>query len=101
MAIGGLPPLPVRASWVVLKFGGTSVSTPERWVTIAGLVRRRMDEGLRPPVVCSALSGISNQLEELLGAAVEGRHEEPLAAIERRHLELGSGLGRGRPPPPS
>jgi diaminopimelate decarboxylase/aspartate kinase len=52
-----------------------------------------MDEGLRPLVVCSALSGVSNQLEALLAAAVEGRHEEPLAAIERKHLELGSGLG--------
>ena len=81
------------APWVVLKFGGTSVSTPERWATIAGLVRRRIGEGLRPLVVCSALSGISNRLEELLGAAVSGRHEELLAAIEERHLELGEGLG--------
>jgi bifunctional diaminopimelate decarboxylase / aspartate kinase len=79
--------------WVVLKFGGTSVSTPERWATIAGLVRARIAEGRRPLVVCSALSDISNQLEALLAAAVEGRHEEPLAAIEKRHLELGSGLG--------
>jgi diaminopimelate decarboxylase/aspartate kinase len=84
----------VRAPWVVLKFGGTSVSTPERWATIAGLTRRRIDEGLRPFVVCSALSGVSDQLEVLLAAAVEGeRHEEPLAAVERRHLELGEGLG--------
>ncbi|HEX4498772.1 MAG TPA: bifunctional aspartate kinase/diaminopimelate decarboxylase [Thermoanaerobaculia bacterium] len=81
------------ASWVVLKFGGTSVSTPARWATIADLVRRRLDEGLRPLVVCSALSGVSNQLEALLAAAVAGNHEEPLAAIEARHLELGAGLG--------
>ncbi|MFL6236448.1 MAG: bifunctional aspartate kinase/diaminopimelate decarboxylase [Thermoanaerobaculia bacterium] len=99
MAIGGLPPLPVRASWVVLKLGGTSVSTPERWSTIAGLVRARIDkDGLRPLVVCSALSGISNQLEALLAAAVEGGHEEPLASIERRHLELGRGLGLAAAP---
>lgn len=83
-------------SWIVLKFGGTSVSTPERWATIAGLVRQRMSEGtggLRPLVVCSALSGISNQLEALLGLAVQDRHEEALAAIRARHLELGAGLG--------
>jgi diaminopimelate decarboxylase/aspartate kinase len=82
--------------WVVLKFGGTSVSTPERWGTIADLIRRRGAEGLRPLVVCSALSGISNQLEELLEAAVAGRHEEglaALAAIKARHLELAAGLG--------
>ena len=82
-------------AWVVLKFGGTSVSTPERWGIIAGLARRRIDEGLRPLVVCSALSGISNQLKHLLGLAVQGRHEEALAEIQARHLELGSGLGIG------
>ncbi len=79
--------------WVVLKFGGTSVSTPERWGTIADLVRRRGAEGLRPLVVCSALSGISNQLDALLEAAFTGRHEEGLAAIEARHLALAAGLG--------
>jgi diaminopimelate decarboxylase/aspartate kinase len=81
------------SSWVVLKFGGTSVSTPERWATIAELTRQRIDEGLRPLVVCSALSGISNRLEALLGLAVQDRHEEALAAIRSRHLELGAGLG--------
>jgi diaminopimelate decarboxylase/aspartate kinase len=83
----------VAPSWVVLKFGGTSVSTPERWATIAELTLRRISEGLRPLVVCSALSGISNQLETLLGLAVQDRHEEALAAIRERHLELGEGLG--------
>jgi diaminopimelate decarboxylase/aspartate kinase len=83
----------VATRWVVLKFGGTSVSTPERWHTIAGLAVRRIADGLRPLIVCSALSGISNQLEALLGLAVEGRHEEALAALRQRHLELGAGLG--------
>jgi diaminopimelate decarboxylase/aspartate kinase len=83
----------VTPPWVVLKFGGTSVSTPERWATIAGLVERRIEEGLRPLVVCSALAGISNRLEALLGLAVQERHEEALAAIRERHLELGTGLG--------
>ena len=78
--------------WVVLKFGGTSVSTPERWKVIADLAARRIAEGLRPVVVCSALSGISNQLEALLALAVEGRHEDALTALRQRHLELGADL---------
>ncbi|HEV7508116.1 MAG TPA: bifunctional aspartate kinase/diaminopimelate decarboxylase [Thermoanaerobaculia bacterium] len=78
--------------WVVLKFGGTSVSTPERWRIIADLAARRIAERLRPLIVCSALSGVSNQLEALLGLAVEGRHEEALEALRRRHLELGAEL---------
>jgi bifunctional diaminopimelate decarboxylase / aspartate kinase len=36
---------------------------------------------------------VSNQLEALLAAAVKGRHEEPLAAVEASHLKLGKGLG--------
>jgi diaminopimelate decarboxylase/aspartate kinase len=82
----------VATRWVVLKFGGTSVSTPERWRIIADLAARRIAEGLRPLVVCSALSGVSNQLEALLGLAIEGRHEDALTALRQRHLELGAGL---------
>ncbi|HVT58749.1 MAG TPA: bifunctional aspartate kinase/diaminopimelate decarboxylase [Thermoanaerobaculia bacterium] len=83
----------MSAPWVVLKFGGTSVSTPERWRTIAAQVALRVADGLRPLVVCSALSGVSNRLEEILGLAVEGGHEAALAAIADRHLALGAELG--------
>jgi diaminopimelate decarboxylase/aspartate kinase len=80
-------------SWVVLKFGGTSVATAERWATIGDLTERRLREGRRPLLVCSAVAGISNRLEELLGLAVAGRHESALAALRERHLELGAALG--------
>lgn len=83
----------MSAPWAVLKFGGTSVSTPERWATIASLAERRLAEGSRPLIVGSALSGISNRLEELLALAIEDRHEEALAAIRVRHFELGEALG--------
>jgi diaminopimelate decarboxylase/aspartate kinase len=43
-------------SWVVLKFGGTSVSSADNWRNIVGVVRERIDAGLRPLVVHSALS---------------------------------------------
>lgn len=83
----------MNTPWVVLKFGGTSVSSPERWATIAALAGQRLAEGLRPLVVCSALSGITSQLEEMLGLAVRGEHEEALRAIRDRHFELGARLG--------
>jgi bifunctional diaminopimelate decarboxylase / aspartate kinase len=84
---------PASAPWVVLKFGGTSVATSERWGRIASLAGRRRAEGLRPFIVCSALSGISNRLDEMLALAVEDRHEPVLAEIRERHLELGAALG--------
>ncbi|AEN73059.1 aspartate kinase [Rhodothermus marinus SG0.5JP17-172] len=79
--------------WVVLKFGGTSVSTLPRWETIARIVRDRLAEGLRPVVVCSALSGISNALDRLLAEAMAGRGEAALEGIRRPHLELGRAMG--------
>jgi diaminopimelate decarboxylase/aspartate kinase len=79
--------------WAVLKFGGTSVSRLERWQTIAALTEARLAEGVRPLIVCSALSGISDRLEQMLDLAVRGEHEAALAAIAARHHELGGFLG--------
>ena len=53
--------------WVVLKFGGTSVSTVPNWQNIARILRSRLSDGLRPVVVHSALSGVTDLLESLLG----------------------------------
>lgn len=78
--------------WVVLKFGGTSVSTLTRWETIARIIQDRLAEGLRPVVVCSALSGISNALERLLREAIAGRGAEVLASIRQPHLALGQAM---------
>jgi diaminopimelate decarboxylase/aspartate kinase len=80
--------------WVVLKFGGTSVSTLDCWETIAKVLRERVSEGIRPLVVCSALSQVSNRLEEAIELAVSGTDPRDLVtAIERQHLELAARLG--------
>lgn len=79
--------------FVVLKFGGTSVSTVPRWNTIATEATARLDEGLRPIIVCSALSGITNLLEKVVAAAPEGAHAPFLAEIEARHAELAAKMG--------
>ena len=52
--------------WLVLKFGGTSVSKRERWDTIGRLAKKRMDDtGGRVLVVVSALSGVTNALQAI------------------------------------
>lgn len=79
--------------WIVLKFGGTSVATLEGWRVIADQVRARIDEGMRPLVVVSALRPTSDDLEALIEKAIAGAHEEALAAIEARHLELAAAMG--------
>jgi diaminopimelate decarboxylase/aspartate kinase len=78
---------------VVLKFGGTSVSSVSNWHNIARVLRERIAEGLSPVVVHSALSGITDRLESLLTAAVGGAHGAALARIESAHRDLARELG--------
>lgn len=79
------------ASWIVLKFGGTSVSTVERWRTIGSVARARIADGHRPLIVCSALSGISNRLEAL--ARDPSGHEAAMAWVRERHAALAAAMG--------
>ena len=81
--------------WIVLKFGGTSVSTLSNWNNIAEVIKARLATDARVLVVHSALSGITDRLEKLLVAALAGAHEPLLAAIEQRHRQLAAELGVG------
>jgi len=79
--------------WVVLKFGGTSVSSAANWRNIAGIVRERMAASLRPVIIHSALSGTTDRLESLLAAAAAGTHSTVLDHIDARHRDLADSLG--------
>ncbi|MDH3424712.1 MAG: aspartate kinase, partial [Gemmatimonadota bacterium] len=79
--------------WIVLKFGGTSVSSAANWATIATVLRRRIDEGYRPVVVHSALSGVTTALESVAQAALEREHATLIAQIDERHDKLAADLG--------
>src|SRR5688572_14268524 len=79
--------------WVVLKFGGTSVSSVGNWKNVAGVLRDRLAEGLRPVVVHSALSGITDRLERLLGTALGDAWQPVMDEIEQRHRDLARDLG--------
>ena len=59
------------SSWIVLKFGGTSVSSVETWRNVAAVVRARLADGARVLVVHSAVSGITDRLEKLLAGKKE------------------------------
>ncbi len=86
------------SSWIVLKFGGTSVSTLPNWTNIARIARERLAEGARVLIVHSAVSGITDRLERLLDAAIGQRQAEELKAIEERHRKLAQDLGVEVPP---
>ena len=81
------------SAWIVLKFGGTSVSSLSNWRNIARVASERRASGARVLIVHSALSGVTDRLERLLGAATpEAQHQE-LEAIEQRHRALAAELG--------
>ncbi|MGI9245319.1 MAG: bifunctional aspartate kinase/diaminopimelate decarboxylase, partial [Steroidobacteraceae bacterium] len=82
-----------ESHWVVLKFGGTSVSSVSNWKNVAGVVRDRLAQGLHPLLVHSALSGITDRLEQLLARALTGDWEPVMEQIERRHMDLARDLG--------
>jgi diaminopimelate decarboxylase/aspartate kinase len=78
---------------MVLKFGGTSVSSLDNWTNIARVLASRQEGGARVLAVHSALAGITDHLERLLDAAIGAAPEEELRAIEERHLRLAAELG--------
>jgi len=79
--------------WIVLKFGGTSVSSEPNWQHIRDIVTQRRKSGGRVLIVHSALSGVTDRLERLLDAALRGEHLELLVALGQRHQELAESLG--------
>jgi diaminopimelate decarboxylase/aspartate kinase len=93
----GAPGNIARSEWLVMKFGGTSVSTADKWITIADRIRHRLDAGFRLVVVHSALTGVSNALEEILLSAIGGETSEYFAALKQQHYDLADVLGLDGP----
>jgi diaminopimelate decarboxylase/aspartate kinase len=59
---------------LVIKFGGTSVSSRQTWNNIAKIAQQHISQGMQPVIVCSALSQISNKLEKACEAALFSEH---------------------------
>lgn len=86
-----------NSRFVVMKFGGTSVSFADNWLRIADLVRNRLKSGLRPLIVHSALKGASNALEQMLDQAVESDFADTFLRLKCQHFELANLLGLDGP----
>ena len=83
---------------LVLKFGGTSVSSLERWQTIKKICEERIGDGqTKVLVVCSALSGLSNTLENLIELALKGDYKPVFEEIKSRHFKFAHELGLENP----
>lgn len=94
-----------RSKWVVLKFGGTSVSTRARWQTIGELALAKLQAKLDPNdqpqvlVVVSALSGVTDQLKALCDAHTDDEKSAAICAgLVARHQQMALALGFATPP---
>jgi diaminopimelate decarboxylase/aspartate kinase len=79
----------------VIKFGGTSVASLKCWQTIRKIALKRLGEGIRPVIVCSATAKTSDQLEKLIFGAVSGSYQEFFESIKGRHIFLAQELKVG------
>jgi diaminopimelate decarboxylase/aspartate kinase len=82
---------------VVMKFGGTSVSSVESWKKISALLRNRLESGLRPVVVHSAIGRVTRDLEQILQTAVSSDPAEQIGALRQQHYSLAEELGLDGP----
>jgi diaminopimelate decarboxylase/aspartate kinase len=89
-----IPSTPSTLPWVVIKFGGTSVSRRQRWENILRIAQAHRQRGRRVLIVVSALSGITDQLKAITEAAADdARCGEVREAIVQRHQAMRAELG--------
>ncbi|MCW9705925.1 bifunctional aspartate kinase/diaminopimelate decarboxylase [Fodinibius salsisoli] len=81
-----------NSRWIVLKFGGTSVSSVANWKNIVSVIKQRKAEGFSVCMVHSALSGISDKLEQIIAQAPEKETGNLVQEVKDRHYDLGRDL---------
>ena len=79
--------------WVVMKFGGTSVSSVDCWETICGQAGKNVEAGKRVMIVVSALSGVTNLLTSLAEGVAQAEKDVILAELTSSHRKLSDALG--------
>jgi len=75
---------------LVMKFGGTSVGSPEAMMQTIEIINKQRQEWERLVVVISAMSGITNLLISCAKDAAVGNQEgytKSISAIRKRHFE--------------
>jgi diaminopimelate decarboxylase/aspartate kinase len=83
-----------QASWVVLKFGGTSVSTRARWDKIGAIAQAWRGRGKHVLIVVSALSGITDKLKAVCDAQADAAKRAAVRdEIVARHQAMFAELG--------
>ena len=73
----------------ILKFGGTSVGSVSSIQTLLNILKDENQQGNRPVVVLSAMSGVTNLLISMAEEAASGNDfTAQLAELEKRHFDV-------------
>ena len=73
----------------ILKFGGTSVGSVQSIQTLLNIVKGEVDNGEKPVIVLSAMSGVTNLLLSMAEGAANGvEFTAQLAELEKRHFDV-------------
>lgn len=75
-------------SWVVLKFGGSSVSSQTDWDNIASIVKSNIESGKKVAVIHSAFKNVTNELEAIAQLAVADESDEALNQLLNKHKAM-------------
>ena len=84
--------------WLVMKFGGSSVSSAQRWTTIAEQAGRGIKSGRHVLIVVSALTGVTDLLTGLADESRQSGRKGILDEIAIRHRRLMQDLALGSCP---
>ncbi len=84
--------MPKNRPWLVLKFGGTSVSSKQNWEQIADVINAKKQEGYAICIVHSALKGVSNLLQQLIHETKAEQAGPIVEQIKEQHLALARDL---------
>ncbi len=79
--------------WIIRKFGGTSVSSVQKWQIISEILKTGKEKNKKQLVVCSALSGVSNTLEKMITNAKLGNFQKDLDLVLNTHNVLARAMG--------
>lgn len=71
-------------NWIVIKFGGTSVSSRQKWDLITNIIKQHNNDGYQVALVHSAVSDITNYLEKL----IENHDTKTFSSIQKKLLLL-------------
>ena len=80
---------------VVIKFGGTSVSTLQNWQNIQQIIKAHSKQKRKVFIVHSALSQVSNLLTQVAEDALTDEHHSGVKKFMQQHQDLIADMGLG------